>query len=1116
MANNDTEYAKVIKMLKELDETKDSDRVAKLEARLARLRDKLSAAMPDRAPEAGSYVPYPDITSARFYEDLLAKKEFRENRYPPFSNDDNKTFDDFAREKCSSGGFDLTPNQSLMKTFMSPQTPYNGILLFHGVGVGKTCTAINVAEQYLGEENRRKVLVLMPSSLLRENFRKQIYDASKQPKLQCMGSKYAAMVPARNLMTPDAVDRKVNKIVNGRYKFMGFLEFANEIERIRKDVGTTEDDDDDNVRFHRKLAAEFSDHVIIIDEVHNMRLDSEVTKKRVPPMLELVLKKAQNVKLVLMTATPMFNDPREIVYIINLLLHNDKRTPLAINDFFDKRGNLLSGEPTQRLKEVLRGYVSYMRGDNPFSFPFRLYPSINDDEALMTPDDVPEKDIKGEDIAEEDQLNSESMPIVLTDFEKPQRKLYQNAEKNFSGAARTDPEADPETTFSMQVCIQLSNITYPVSDNHKHCFGENGFWACFDRIKGRTFAVEYRDGHDDLLAPDNVSSVSCKIASILEYVRKSRGIVFVYSNWKWSGVLPLAIALEHAGFSKYGGRNILHGAGRKRNAGNYIVLSGDKDMSPDNDGEIQVVKASNNINGEVVKVVLATSVATEGIDFKCIREIHLLEPWFHMNKVEQIIGRAVRNCSHMALDSRYRNVTIYQHAATLRKERESIDLRMYRISYAKQRRIRKVERLMQNVSVDCALNKPVLDLTPETLNLQIPIETSQGMYIKDYAVGDKSKGIKCITELPAREDTSTFTAAFYADGVSKFIDHVAAMFRDVRAATYDQVLVHLKTQPIKVNEEVLRMALQHMVTHKDPVRDANMVDGYIIYASDKYIFHPTSTRSTRLSLSARLQKRTDTRPGRVSVKDETEREWDVDHSLVIFKRAIVAMRKTMNLSEGKYRDQSVDFVVDRLTKEQYLDLCLLAWDGKHKDSRIQDFVSSLERGNLIVRSSQGKTLKFVVCPFNSTSVFYTRGADGRMREMTELESKENKELLNAARPTELGKMKSYTAYMMNTDDGKQKFKILQEEKESMGYVCEQTATLKVTTLKEMIDGLDESLVGAATTVRNKLPDKKGLCQLYELALRARGRFARPHIVNLILSDGGVKAARKRRPSAIKK
>ena len=41
-----------------------------------------------------------------------------------------------------------TNTQKFIQKFMNHNTPYNGIFLWHGVGSGKTCTGITIAENF--------------------------------------------------------------------------------------------------------------------------------------------------------------------------------------------------------------------------------------------------------------------------------------------------------------------------------------------------------------------------------------------------------------------------------------------------------------------------------------------------------------------------------------------------------------------------------------------------------------------------------------------------------------------------------------------------------------------------------------------------------------------------------------------------------------------------------------------------------------------------------------------------------------------------------------------------------------------------------------------------------
>ena len=78
--------------------------------------------------------------------------------------------------------------------------------------------------------------------------------------------------------------------------------------------------------------------------------------------------------------------------------------------------------------------------------------------------------------------------------------------------------------------------------------------------------------------------------------------------------------------------------------------------------KIKLLTNSDNKNGTSVKVVLISQAGSEGLDFKFIRQVHILEPWYNMNRIEQVIGRGVRTCSHKLLPFEERNVEIYMYS----------------------------------------------------------------------------------------------------------------------------------------------------------------------------------------------------------------------------------------------------------------------------------------------------------------------------------------------------------------------------------------------------------------------------------------------------------------------
>ena len=84
---------------------------------------------------------YPEYGDSTFYEDIYRKKEFNKSKI-----DAEEYYGQSVEEICSSQEKILQPHQEFLRNYLSDQTPYNGILLFHGVGTGKTCAAISIAE----------------------------------------------------------------------------------------------------------------------------------------------------------------------------------------------------------------------------------------------------------------------------------------------------------------------------------------------------------------------------------------------------------------------------------------------------------------------------------------------------------------------------------------------------------------------------------------------------------------------------------------------------------------------------------------------------------------------------------------------------------------------------------------------------------------------------------------------------------------------------------------------------------------------------------------------------------------------------------------------------------
>ena len=179
---------------------------------------------------------YPIYDDEKFQVKIASKKEFNDFAYKA----QVKNVQSEAEKICSKN-FELTPHQQFIKNFMSSNTPYNSILLYHGLGTGKTCSAIGIAEEtrsYLSQMNLSQRIIIVASPNVQENFKIQLFDERKLffkdnawNINNCAGKNFLKEINSisNKNINKDQVIRQVKNVINNSYLFMGYIEFANYI-----------------------------------------------------------------------------------------------------------------------------------------------------------------------------------------------------------------------------------------------------------------------------------------------------------------------------------------------------------------------------------------------------------------------------------------------------------------------------------------------------------------------------------------------------------------------------------------------------------------------------------------------------------------------------------------------------------------------------------------------------------------------------------------------------------------------------------------------------------------------------------------------------------------------
>ena len=358
-----------------------------------------------------------------------------------------------------------------------------------------------------------------------------------------------------------------------------------------------------------------------------------------------------------------------------------------------------------------------------------------------------------------------------------------------------------------------------------------------------------------------------KCIQLLKRIKESEGIVIIYSNYIDGGCVPMALALEEAGITRYGNTSSLFKtppvSNFKVNGENakYIMITGDKDLSPRTETELAAATSSLNTNGEKVKVVIISRAGSEGLDFKNIRQIHILEPWYNLNRIDQILGRGVRNKSHCSLPFTKRTVEIFLYGTKLNDPSiEAIDLYVYRKAEHKSIKIGKITRLLKENSIDCMLNKTQQEFNADVMNKNVELTLSNNNKI-NFDVGHKSNSIICdfmncdYSCFPnddnldsLEENTLTYNKNFIVMNLEKILQRIRNLFKEHYIYDKEVLIKSIEVTGKRYSREQIDVALDTLINDKSEI----LVDmlgnpGRLINIDNFYAFQPNNIDDIHIS-----------------------------------------------------------------------------------------------------------------------------------------------------------------------------------------------------------------------------------------------------------------------------
>jgi hypothetical protein len=884
---------------------------------------------------------YPDPSDPELQKKLYEKREFYYHKTPQRPNVEDYNDIKEYRDNICARNFTLHEHQAMLSNFINPNTPYKGVMVFHGLGSGKTCVGVAIAEKFksLVQKYNTKILVLVGGPLIKENWKQHI--------LICTGETYLKYQD-KSVYVDEAEKAKneKNALIQALqyYKFMSYKSFYKHVigEKItdkqsgKKGKATYRKTDEGE--FERDISVDriynLNNSIIIVDESHNL------TGNTYGDALKHIIANSVNLKLVLLSGTPMKNLGSDIVELINFLrpLNNQIERDKIFNS---DKGHLMDFKPggLDYLKNMMRGYVSHVRGGDPLTFAKRVDKGIKPDGLLFT-------------------------QVIRCHMYPFQKKIYDEAaEQHKDDTLDRKSEAVANFVFPGLSSDRKTLTGYYAGEGLnlvKNQLKVNGE-LINKKISNELFGNE--NEKELMYVTQDGRSITGKILKMpylkyfsikfykavkklerLVWGKKGASTAFVYSNLVKVGINVFHEILLQNGYLEYQedynnyhitpftvcyfcgrrhgehklemtvenslsetnseseydadkiqSKTIIENLDASETSSDYehkerygtiipphtffpatfVTITGkssEEAMEALPEDKMNIIKnvfnTLENKDGKHIKFVLGSRVMNEGISLRNASEVHILDAYFNFGRIDQVVGRAIRHCSHYKLMSEtnvYPKVNVYKYVVAIDNGLSSEE-ELYKKAEMKYLLIKKIERAMKEIAIDCPLNihanmfkeeiEQYADCGKEGKQ-PCPAICDYGKC--EYKCDDAKLNMKYYD--PERNiynkiskdklDYSTFTHGLARNEIDHAKDKVKEMYITGYMHTLPDILSYVKNTydeekrelfdeffVFKALDELIPITENDFNNFRDTIIDKHNRQGYLIYINKYYIFQP--------------------------------------------------------------------------------------------------------------------------------------------------------------------------------------------------------------------------------------------------------------------------------------
>lgn len=650
---------------------------------------------------------------------LSSKKEFSDNKLDSLEN--------FPLKKGQ-----LLKHQINIARYMSSNTLYDKILLVHEPGTGKTCTTVGVIELIRKEKSSiRSALIVTTNSVLKKSYRNEI-------ALKCTDGRY--LPENLNELTEQEKSIRIKKKISDFYN----TEYT--IYMLIKRISQMSD---------LQIIENFSNQIIVMDEIHNLRIDNLENYNQIHRLLHLV----QNCKIIIMSGTPMRDSVEEIASIMNLILPLNQQLPTGDKfrqQFIDKKGVLK--EKVDYLKKLFNGRISYLKRMTDPRVPIKyestqnniLYLTMSPEQSskyitswkiendLVLPSNVhkPQRPKTTIQFWQEDQKSKSKNSTYYKNLayqdllryeDEYASLLYQHLKKKKDSDWQI---LDPIEKQNYKDMVPSKNVYINTREDSLMIFPNNlsykkGFQTYVREITKIQFpsssssseekksvfskyvlTKSMRQLMENKSIPEKIKwlkKYSVKYAYVIKYILDHPDQnTFVYASLtEGSGIILFSLLLRLMGFSKATGKE-------KTSGKRYGIILPNKTTTIQRTRLINSFNQPENKQGGRMQVIIGSDAISEGVSLSNVQNIFILTPHWNSSQTSQAIARGIRFGSHNDLieNNISFQVKIFQIAAVPigGDDKKSIDLKMYEVAREKDVYINSMQKIIKESAWDCSLN----------------------------------------------------------------------------------------------------------------------------------------------------------------------------------------------------------------------------------------------------------------------------------------------------------------------------------------------------------------------------------------------------------------------------